>query len=200
MKIVKIVITGGPCGGKTTAMNWIRDAFSKEGYTVLFVPESATQLIVGGVSPTTCGTNADFQICLSRLQIATEDAFYKGGCTMPADRLLLVCDRGVMDNRAYMSEEEFDAVQKALGVTEKELLDRYDAVFHLVTAADGAENFYTTANNTARSETPAEAISLDEKLRAVWSAHPSLSVIDNSTDFKGKMERLIDAIGEFLAL
>lgn len=30
--------------------------------------------------------------------------------------------------------------------------DRYDAILHLVTAACGAENFYTADNNVARSE------------------------------------------------
>ena len=29
---------------------------------------------------------------------------------------------------------------------------RYDAVVHLVTAADGAEDFYSSENNTARYE------------------------------------------------
>ena len=36
--ITKIVITGGPCAGKTTGMSWIRNAFSYRGYRVLFVP------------------------------------------------------------------------------------------------------------------------------------------------------------------
>lgn len=35
---------------------------------------------------------------------------------------------------------------------------RYDAVFHLVTAADGAEEFYSLTNNKARSEGLAAAI------------------------------------------
>ncbi len=35
---------------------------------------------------------------------------------------------------------------------------RYDAVFHLVTAAQGAERFYTLENNEARSETPQQVI------------------------------------------
>ena len=39
MDITKIVITGGPCAGKTTAMNWISNAFRERGYDVLFVPE-----------------------------------------------------------------------------------------------------------------------------------------------------------------
>ena len=40
MKISKIVITGGPCAGKSTAMSWIQNAFTQKGYVVLFLPES----------------------------------------------------------------------------------------------------------------------------------------------------------------
>ena len=40
---------------------------------------------------------------------------------------------------------------------------RYDGVFHLVTAADGAKDFYTLENNKVRRETLAEAIELDKK-------------------------------------
>ena len=45
-EIHKIVITGGPCAGKTTGMSWIQNAFTKLGYRVLFVPETATELII----------------------------------------------------------------------------------------------------------------------------------------------------------
>ena len=48
MTITKIVITGGPSAGKTTGLGRIRSAFGKLGYTVLFVPETATELISGG--------------------------------------------------------------------------------------------------------------------------------------------------------
>ena len=48
------------------------------------------------------------------------------------------------------------------------LLARYDMVLHLVTAADGAEKHYTTANNTARRETAAEAVALDRKIAKNW--------------------------------
>ena len=61
IKISKIVLTGGPCAGKTTALTWINNYFSKRGYTVLFVPETATELITNGVAPWTCGTNYDYQ-------------------------------------------------------------------------------------------------------------------------------------------
>lgn len=35
MQITKIVITGGPCAGKSTAMSWVQNAFTELGYTVL---------------------------------------------------------------------------------------------------------------------------------------------------------------------
>ena len=75
MDIKKIVITGGPCAGKTTAMSWIQRHFTKQGYTVLFVPETATELITGGVAPWTCGTNADYQLCQMELQLKKEELF-----------------------------------------------------------------------------------------------------------------------------
>ena len=197
-EITKIVITGGPCAGKTTAMSWIQNAFTARGYVVLFVPETATELISGGVAPWTCGTNTDYQKCQIRLQMEKELLFRQAAETMAKEKILIVCDRGAMDNKAYMSELEFSCVLRELHYDEVALRDNYDAIFHLTTAAKGAEAFYTTANNTARTETPAQAAALDDKLIAAWTGHPHLRIIDNSTDFDEKMKRLIAEIAAFL--
>ena len=198
MKITKIVITGGPCAGKTTALSWIQNDFLKKGYKVLFVPETATELITGGVAPWTCGSNLDFQKCQVALQKEKEKIYEKAARTMDADKILIVCDRGVLDNKVYMTDEEFEAVLAGLGTNEVEERDRYDAVFHLVTAAKGALDAYTLSNNTARTETPEKAARLDDKLIEAWTGHPHLRVIDNSTDFREKLERLIAEITSFL--
>lgn len=198
MKIAKIVITGGPCAGKSTAMSWIQNAFSKMGYAVLFVPETATELITGGVAPWTCGTNADYQKCQLKLQIEKEKIFEQAARTMTAEKVLIVCDRGTLDNKAYMSEVEFAEAMSFINSNEVELRDNYDAVFHLVTAAKGAEEFYTTANNSARTETVAEATELDNRLISAWTGHPHLRVIDNSSSFEDKMKKLIAEISSFL--
>ncbi|MBR6322123.1 MAG: AAA family ATPase [Lachnospiraceae bacterium] len=197
-EITKIVITGGPCAGKTTAMSWVQNAFTQMGYTVLFVPETATELITGGVAPWTCGTNGEFQKCLLRLQLDKEKVYEQAAKTMDAEKILIVCDRGALDNKAYMDSVEFALALDWLGTGEIELRDNYDAVFHLVTAAKGAEEFYTTANNAARTETVEEAAALDDKLIAAWTGHPHLRVIDNSVNFEGKLKRLITEISSFL--
>lgn len=198
VEITKIVITGGPCAGKTTAMSWIQNNFTKLGYTVLFVPETATELISGGVAPWTCGSNADYQKCQMKLQLEKEKIFLQAASTMLADKVLIVCDRGALDNKAYMSALDFSAVLSSLGCNEVELRDNYDAVFHMVTAAKGAEQFYTTANNTARTETPEQAVELDDKLIAAWTGHPHLRVIDNAAGFEDKLKKLIAEISSFL--
>lgn len=198
MEITKIVITGGPCAGKTTAMSWIQNAFTQKGYTVLFIGETATEFIRGGVAPWTTGTNVDYQKCQMRLQIEKERLFEQAARTMKADKVLLVCDRGALDNRAYMTDEEFAEVLAYVNSNEIELRDSYDAVFHLVSAAKGAEAFYTTANNTARTETIQEARDLDDKLIAAWTGHPHLRIIDNETDFSEKMRRLLIEISDVL--
>lgn len=81
MEISKIVITGGPCAGKSTAMSWVQNTFTQMGYAVLFVPETATELITGGVSPWTCGTNVDFQKFLLTLQLEKEKIFEQAALT-----------------------------------------------------------------------------------------------------------------------
>ena len=197
-KITKIVITGGPCAGKTTAMSWIQNAFTQKGYMVLFVDETATELIGGGAPWKFTKSNRDYQFRLTELMLAKEQAFTEIARTFDADKVLVVCDRGALDNRAYMSDEEFRYVLKRLGTNEVALRDHYDAVFHLVTAAKGAEQFYTLANNAARYETVEEAVKVDDSLIASWTGHPHLRVIDNRFDFDEKMLNLIGEISSFL--
>ena len=196
--ISKIVITGGPCAGKTTGMSWIQNAFTERGYTVLFIPEIATELISGGVAPWTCGSNGEYQKCQLKLQMEKEKVFEYAARTMDSEKILIVCDRGALDNKAYMTDAEFAVAANYVGANEVELRDGYDAVFHLVTAAKGAQKFYTTANNTARTETLEEAAALDDKLIAAWTGHPHLRIIDNAEGFEEKMKCLIKEIALFL--
>ena len=197
-EITKIVITGGPCAGKSTAMSRIQKYFSDLGYTVLFISETATELITGGVAPWTCGTNAEYQKCQLMLQLEKERIYDYAASTMSSEKILIVCDRGTLDNRAYMTAEEFEETISGLSKNKVELRDNYDAVFHLVTAAKGAEEFYTTSNNSARTETVEQAAEIDNKLISAWTGHPHFRVIDNQTDFDGKIKRLLSEISSFL--
>ena len=198
VKITKIVLTGGPCAGKTTALTWINNYFRDRGYTVLFVPETATELISNGVAPWTCKSVYDYQLSQMTLQKTKEMLFEKAAKGMNAEKILIVCDRGMLDNKAFMKDNEFKRVLKEFNTTEVEERDSYDAVFHLTTAAKGKEKFYTLDNNTARTETIEEARKVDDRLISAWTGHPHFRIIDNSTEFEEKLERLLKEIASFL--
>ena len=84
--------------------------------------------------------------------ITLEDNFCElaeitGGSTV------VLCDRGTMDGRAYMRDEDWQALLDEHGYNIVNLSHkRYDAIIHLVTAADGAEAHYKLDNNPARYE------------------------------------------------
>ncbi|MBR5047414.1 MAG: ATP-binding protein [Eubacterium sp.] len=197
MKITKIVITGGPCAGKTTGLAEIKKKFTELGYCVLIVPETATELISGGVAPWTCASPFEYQRFQMRLQMTKEEIFYQAACQMPHEKILILYDRGMMDNKAYLPDEEFAVLAEDYS-SEEELTNRYDAVFHLLTAAKGAVEFYTLANNAARIETVEEAIQVDDRLLAAWKDHPHLRVIGNDYGFDRKIRDLLNEMADFL--
>lgn len=200
MEIKKIAVTGGPCAGKSTAMARIKEELEGAGYTVLLVHETATELITGGVAPWTCGTSGEYQKYQMLLQIEKEQVFEAAALTMDAQKILIVCDRGAMDSRAYMSEEEFLRALDFLKTDEVALRDSYDAVFHLATAAKSAGELYTTDNNSARKESADEAVHLDDLLICAWTGHPHFRMIESSYDFNEKIKRLISEIKAFLGI
>ena len=196
-KIFKIVVTGGPCGGKSTGMSWIQDAFTKRGYKVIFVAETATELINSGISPRNV-SNRVFQLAQARIQRSKQDIYEKIAEDLDSEKILIVYDRGSLDGKAFCEEGVFKDVLEDADKTEVELRDYYDAVFHLVTAAKGAEKFYTLENNTARSETIEEARIADDNCIKAWTGHPHFRIIGNEGSFEDKMKHLISEIAKAL--
>ena len=78
--------------------------------------------------------------------------------------------------------------------------NRYDQIVHLVTAANGAEQFYSLENNITRTETIEVARAIDEKCSKAWLGHPCMDVIDNCTQFDLKVSRALQAVCERIGL
>lgn len=198
MGIYKIVITGGPCSGKSTALSRVKEYFEQHGYTVLLISEVATELITGGIAPWTCKSTAEYQSFVLKLQVEKEKVFEQAARRMDTEKVLIVCDRGVMDGKSYLKPDEFPLTVELAGISEQELRNRYNAVFHLVTAAKGSGDFYTVENNPARTETAEQAKILDDNLLSVWQDHPYFRVIENESSFENKLHRLLEEIEKCL--
>ncbi len=205
-EIKKIVLTGGPCAGKTTAMVRIIEHFTSLGFKVFTIPEIPTIFSQAGMNYLTDnkGLFYEGEKATLELQLGFEDRFMRmaAECHEPT---IVVCDRGAMDISAYMQPEMWEEITAAVGTNTQELRQRYDAVLHLVSAADGAEQFYTTATNTVRYEQMNEeglrmARELDKKVIKAWTGHPHLRVINNHEDFNKKLNRVILEISHVLGL
>lgn len=193
----KIVLTGGPCAGKTTALSTIEQELSDRGYRVFVVGESATELIKGCIRP--FGDKPfnllDFQRLILQYQMQKERIYEQAVEMLPEyEKCVILYDRGIMDNKAYITADEFKMITQEQGLHELDLLDSYDMVLHLVTAADGCPEHYTLENNQARSESVDEAKALDKKTQDAWLGHNRLVIIDNSTDFSDKINRVLENV------
>jgi len=186
-----IVLTGGPCGGKSSALVHFSTALKEIGFDVYTVPEIPSILMTNGCRyPGLDGGQKliDFETYLINFQIAAEDSFI-GIAKSTGRPSVVICDRGVLDVPAYLPEDKWNEVLQANSWTRAKFLARYDMVLHLVSAANGAENFYTLANNAARHETAEQARDLDQKMVHCWAGHPARHVVDNSTAFDQKLAR-----------
>lgn len=205
-EIKRIVLTGGPCAGKTTALVRITEYFSNRGYKVFTIPEVPTLFSLGGWSYLTPNRDLYYEgeRAILETQLALEDSFMRLAetCQKP---VLIVCDRGTLDISAYISPEMWNDITAKAGTDTNALRNRYDAVLHLVSAADGAEQYYTTATNAIRYEQMNEeglriARELDKKVIKAWTGHPHLRVINNNDDFNAKLNRVLKEIAHVIGV
>ena len=200
-RITKIVLTGGPAAGKTTLISRILHEFKQEdGWRVITIPETATELISGfGIRPFgDCMSMLAFQDFVVADQIHKEKLALKAAEVVREENILIIYDRALMDDKAYITDEEFaEVIARFDGRTEASVLAGYDAVIHLVTCAKGAEFAYNLGN-TARTESLEYAREMDDRTLRAWRGHPNLHIIDNSVNFEDKINRAIVEIYRLL--
>ena len=126
------------------------------------------------------------------LQAARERIFLQAAESMDAERILILSDRGLLDNRAYIAEDEYDFILQKEGWTLEHLLAGYDAVFFMESAAVALPHLYTVTGNSTRTETLEEAAALNEKSFQAWQEHPYVQVIPCRESFAEKLS-LLDA-------
>lgn len=164
-----LVLTGGPCAGKTSVIEALRPMYEDE---VHFVPEAATQLAEGGYpmpsedNPWTPEWQLEFQKAILQKQIDLEEE------AAETNKRILLLDRGRLDGLAYLDPSDsptdvFWDLQAWLEPRSETTVGyAYDRVVHLETLAVGAG--YSTQNNGARFEDPKEAVYRDYRLQMVY--------------------------------
>jgi predicted ATPase len=173
-----IVLTGGPCGGKSTVVNAIRREMGNNK-RVVCMSEVATSLLNE--------RQYDFTIESERVCFQ-EDVFNR---QMEAEEMMihpgrvLIVDRGLLDGSVYWPGGT-DAWCKYFGVSRKFCYERYSEVIHLESLAIGAAYEQTSV----RTEDRDGAAVLDGKIELVWRNHHKRYIFLAKQSIREKIDML----------
>ena len=185
----RIVLTGGPGGGKTTAA----DLFRREiGERVVIVPEAGTMVFAGGF-PRAKERQAVVaaQRAIFHVQRNLEDV----QSALFPERILL-CDRGTVDGAAYWPGDPHDFFDEFETTLASEL-SRYDAVIFFESAAVGGMSI--EGGNPVRNESMEEAVALDARLKKLWCQHPRFFLVPHNPSFFKKISFALAALDSIVA-
>lgn len=190
-----IVLTGGPCGGKTSALKEMQKRLEDLGYKVYVVKEAATEIFESGVRIDPDGDlpNPVFQELKIKFSLVRENFYVEAASQSLAKKVVILMDRGVMDDLVYAGEKLFDKILKSINLSRMDVRDRrYDAVFHLHSTATISDELYFSLKDTniARTETPAGARERNQKTLDAWIGHRHLRIIPAFEDEKKKLDLL----------
>jgi len=205
-QVVRVLLTGGPGAGKTSALATLRDRLARLGVQALLVPETATELLrnSGGYEPSWHGTprHIAMQEVFMRHQLSQENGYIALAGLRPEKPAVLLCDRGLLEGRVFCSPEQWDECLRRLDTSDEKLLQRYDVIVHMKSTACGMENLYEYgpgSNNPNRFHTPEQARKWDEDAEFVHSSHPCYRVVENNPDFSQKIESVLEHVYDELS-
>lgn len=199
-RITTVVLTGGPCAGKTTLMEKIRNEVNSiPKVKVFFAKEAATLLLQSGVNFEDAGADETFQRLIINQQLISEHnariTAEKFAAKHSDYKVIIVCDRGIMDGAAYFKNDyEFTNLLADFELTKKTVYKRYDAVVFLRSAAVGAAQHYTTMDGTPRKETPEQAVAVDAGTYNAWCNHPKFYKVENASVFYEKLDVAVEYV------
>ncbi len=180
----RIVLTGGPGGGKTAVLEMARRYFCQH---VAIAPESASIVFGGGFprSNSPVGRRAA-QRAIFHVQDALETVALES-----RQNAVILCDRGTLDGLAYWpgSRESFF---KEFDTSLEHELSRSAAVVHVEVPALA----WGYEKNQIRNESVAQAREIDERIAQAWRGHPRVLTVKAQAGFLDKLASAIELLRE----
>ena len=215
--MIRIALTGGPCGGKTTVTKYIAEHF---GSQVIVQPETATLLMGGGFPKPgrDVSYSEEWALRFQRSILATQYNMEEEYSRMASEHMtrVVVCDRGLLDGAAFFGKPMADfldlvdhigpeldmfpsSTEAFVAEMLKRLYSRYDCVIHMESLAVTCPAAYEVERhkNAERIEDCEAAAARDADLREVYSGHPNYHVITD-IELKSRLLRVASIISSYI--
>lgn len=183
-EIPKIVITGGPCAGKTEVISMLDGEYEQH---IEVVPEAARLLIDAGFPmpdhdmPWTQEWQDKFQETILPMQMVLEDSAIARSRRLGKN--LIICDRGLLDGAAY-TEGGVEAFTEKFGLDLLEATERYESVIHLESVAASLPDAYEAEQRIEHLDI---ARQLEEKTKQAWRHHHAWTFVPAGESFDEKL-------------
>lgn len=199
-RIQKIVLTGGPCAGKTKILAEMEKHLVEKGYYVITLSEVATQLIKSNMPPKMDKEHIlFFQDIVLKTQIMKEATAQSYAEDILTDKkVIILLDRAIMDNRAYLeTQEDFEYLLSKNGIDEQSTIYSYDFVIDLISTATAKKELYEL--DGIRDEPVERAAMLDKKTTLAWIDHPHMITVKPTEEIEEKVDIVNNAVDKFLS-
>ena len=183
MNTCKIVLTGGPCGGKTETIPVLYEKLNKE-YSVKTVDETANSLLNLGYMPNVNIPIFDFQNLVFKIQFLKE--YISEG-----ESKILLCDRGLFDGKVYINNISFKKIFDLNKLDEKKVLSTYDGALYFRSIS---HEYPIEFVEKRIYESPEVGRLRDEQCRVIWDKKIIECDYNNLDGFKNKQKLLYKAL------
>lgn len=188
MDTYKIVLTGGPCGGKTESIQFLSDKLIEQHYSVKIIDETANSLLRLGYMPSVNISIFDFQNLLFKIQFLNE--YMSEGKSN-----ILLCDRGLFDGKVYIGNDDFQKILDLNKVKEKEVFSTYDGALYFRSIS------YEYPDEFSKKriyESPEVGRIRDERCKEIWIDKIVPCNYDNLDGFENKQKMIYLALNKQL--
>lgn len=192
--MIKILITGGACAGKTEVIHTIKNEYQNKGYNVFVLNEIPTQLIMNGVTAQRIGKMKFIELVIK--MYLEFDSIYNE-FLINTNKDVVIYDGSPLDVLKFISKDKFNEIANKYNTSFDKIINNYDKIIFLETIAKKYPQFYTLENNSARLDNLNMAVERNDIL-ANYYENVNYIYVEGCINFKEKKNKIIEIIDGML--
>lgn len=184
MNTYKIVLTGGPCGGKSESIHFLSRKLIEQKYSVKIINETANALLKIGYVPNTNISIFDFQNLLFKIQFLNE-------YILEGTSEILLCDRGLFDGKVYINDTDFQKILDLNKMNEHDVFSTYACALYFKSIS------YEYPDEFIKKriyETPEVGMYRDERCKTIWAEKIIFCDYNNLDGFNNKQKMIFNSL------